>query len=220
MGQKILIVDDDEPTRVGLAALLADAGYETVTAGNVPAAVQMLASERPDLLIVDIRLEEYNGLQLIAMAPTRIPAIVVTGFADPVLEADARRLGADYLLKPISGTALRGLIERRLSKAGGAEAFAPARRWSRKDVRGYVPVQIEHTPARVLDIGYGGVRLEISRSIGSVLPRASTLTFPATGVSVPVDVIWERRANDTTWMCGAAIGAPVESQWRELVDTM
>ena len=220
MGQKILIVDDDEPTRLGLAALLADAGYETVTASTVPTAVQALANEQPDLLIVDIRLHEYNGLQLIAMGPERIPAIVVTGFADPVLEADARRLGADYLLKPISAAALRGLIARRLSKAAGADGFAPARRWSRKGVVGHVPVRIEHTPARLLDIGYGGVRLEVPRSIGAELPRAFTLTFPATGVSVPLDLVWERAANDTTWMCGAAIGEPVEPQWRALVDTL
>lgn len=220
MGQKILIVDDDEPTRLGLAALLADAGYETVTANSVPTAVRALAAEQPDLLIVDIRLGEFNGLQLIAMGPERIPAIVVTGFADPVLEADARRLGADYLLKPVSGTELRGLVERRLPKVKGADGFVPARRWNRKDVSGHVPVQIEHTEARLLDIGYGGVRLEVPGSIGGALPRAFTLTFPVKGVSVPMDVVWERRADDTTWMCGAAINQPVEPEWRALVDTI
>ena len=219
MRQKILIVDDDESIRLGLAALLADAGYETLTASSVPTAIRVLETERPDLLVVDIRLGEYNGLQLIAMGPQRIPAIVVTGFDDPVLEADARRLGADYLLKPVSISTLRGLVARRLAKSA-ADGFVPARRWSRKDVDGYVPVQLENTPARLLDVGYGGARLEVPRSIGSVLPRAFTLTFPTRGLSVPVDVVWERRGAETTWLCGAAIGEPVQSQWRAIVDTL
>jgi DNA-binding response OmpR family regulator len=98
--------------------LLAEAGYIAVTARSVPTAMQILTAEPPDLLIVDVRLEGYNGLHLIAMAPTPIPAIVVTGFADSVLEADARRLGADYLRKPISPSTLYALVAQRLSPTG------------------------------------------------------------------------------------------------------
>src|SRR5688572_4448954 len=96
---KILIVDDDEPTRAGLAMLVQEAGFDTVTAGTVPAAIRLLSDEHPDLLLVDVRLEEYNGLHLLAMRQQPIPAIVLTGFADPSIEADARRLGAEFLLK-------------------------------------------------------------------------------------------------------------------------
>ena len=46
--RKILIVDDDEPTRVGLAMLVREAGFDTVTAGTVPAAIRLLSDERPD----------------------------------------------------------------------------------------------------------------------------------------------------------------------------
>jgi DNA-binding response OmpR family regulator len=219
MAQKILIVDDDEPTRLGLAALLAHVGYETITASSVPTAKRVLATEQPDLLIVDIRLGDYNGLQLIVVGPEPIPAIVMTGFADPVLEADARRLGADYLLKPVSPSTLYSAVARTLSKVVRTDGFVP-RRWDRKDVVGHVPVRIEDTSARLLDVGYGGVRLEVPNSIGSVLPRAFMLIFPANGVSVPVDVVWERRADETTWLCGAAVGAPAEPQWRSLVDAL
>src|SRR5262245_45475525 len=99
---KVLIVDDDEPTRAGLAMLLMDAGFEVLTARTVPAAIKLLADEHPILLLVDIRLGDYNGLHLVARRRDPIPAVVLTGFADPAIEADARRLGAEFLLKPIA----------------------------------------------------------------------------------------------------------------------
>ena len=94
MANKILIVDDDRATRDDLAQLLTHEGYETVTASDVPTAMHLLGASAPDLLITEIRLDTYNGLHIIAMAPTPIPAIVLTVIADPVIEADARRFGA------------------------------------------------------------------------------------------------------------------------------
>ena len=91
MANTILIVDDDRATRDELAQLLAHEGYETLTASDVPTAMHILSASAPDLLITEIRLDTYNGLHIIAMAPTPIPAIVLTGIADPVIEADARR---------------------------------------------------------------------------------------------------------------------------------
>jgi DNA-binding response OmpR family regulator len=83
----------------------------------------VLAESEPDLLITDIRLDTYNGLHLVAMAPRAIPAIVVTGFDDPTLEADARRLGADYFLKPVAPSVLCERIAWKLANAG-TEAYA------------------------------------------------------------------------------------------------
>jgi two-component system response regulator PilR (NtrC family) len=115
MPYKILIVDDDTVTRDGLASLVADAGYETVAVSDVPAALQVLADQAIDLLITDVRLDSFNGLHLIATAVRPIPSIVVTGFDDPCIKGDARKLGADFLVKPVSWPILRELIERKLS---------------------------------------------------------------------------------------------------------
>src|SRR5688572_15909472 len=106
MPHRILIVDDDVATREGLAMIIAGAGYHTLSVGNVPAAQDVITAAPPDLLIADVRIGPSNGLQLIAMAHVPLPAIVMTGFADPSIEADARALGADFMLKPISPTAL------------------------------------------------------------------------------------------------------------------
>lgn len=220
MPHKILVVDDDEATRAGLVKLLTEQGCDALTASSVPTAMQILADRQPDLLIVDIRLGDYNGLQLVAMAPKPIPAIVMTGFADPSLEADARRLGADYLLKPVSPAALLALIARKLASASDQHALAPARRWPRKGVTAEVAIGIEPPPARVVDVSYGGVRLEVHAIAGAAPPIAFRVTFPPAGVTVAVDVVWTRRRDDTTWVCGAAIAEDALPRWRAVVDAL
>jgi DNA-binding response OmpR family regulator len=220
MRHKILIVDDDEATRVGLAALLADAGYDTITASNVPTAMRALATENPDLLIVDIRLEGYNGLQVILMAPKPIPAIVVTGYVDPMLEGDARRLGADYLVKPVSPPRLRAMVAHKLSRTSDREDFVPARQWPRKRLMNLVPIQLADTEARLVDVSYGGIRLEVHDPRGAELPPALNLTVPAAQMSVPVNIIWKRRSTETTWVYGASIRETAEREWRSFVDTL
>jgi len=69
---RILLVDDDEATREGLAVLLADAGYSVEPVGTLKAAMDELSQHAPDLLITDVRLQGYNGLQLLAMSPTQV----------------------------------------------------------------------------------------------------------------------------------------------------
>src|SRR4029450_13419198 len=94
MPQKVLIVDDDQPTRSGLAMLMMDAGYETITASTVPAAIKMLTDEQPDLLIVDIRLDQYNGARVAAVrrgADSRCRADWLRRSGDRSRRAAARR---------------------------------------------------------------------------------------------------------------------------------
>ncbi len=110
----ILVADDDAGIRAWLAQLLASAGYRVIAAGTVDEAKTALAAERPDLLLTDVRMGAFNGLQLVAMNP-QTPAIVMTGHDDPVIEADARQLGAEFFLKPLDPSSLLQVIEHRLS---------------------------------------------------------------------------------------------------------
>lgn len=217
MPRRILIVDDDEPTRVGLAMLLEDAGYETITASTVPAAIKLLSEAHPDLLLVDIRLDEYNGLHLVAVRPEPIPAIVLTGFADPAIEADARRLGAEFLLKPISPSVLTSLVRRVLSEGRVGSAI---RRWPRKPVMKEVRVDVDDAAARVLDVSYGGVCVEMRRSVGAGPPGVFRMFLPHADVPVPVEVVWSRRRDATTWLCGGMVAEAVAASWRIVVDTI
>ena len=216
--RKILIVDDDEPTRAGLAALLSEAGYDTVTAGTVPAAIKLLSEARPDLLLVDIRLDQYNGLHLVAMRQAPIPAIVLTGFADPAIEADARRLGAEFLLKPVSPGMLTTLVSRLLAE--GRMGPSVPRRWPRRAVTKDVRVDIEDASARVLDVSYGGVCVEMRRAAGAAPPGAFRMVVPPANLQVPVEVVWSRRRDANTWLCGGTIGDDAVSKWRSVVDSL
>ena len=111
---RVLIVDDDDHTRAGLSELLSRAGYECTAAGSFHEAVQILRARPPDLLITDIRLRDFNGLQLLFEAPPGLPAIVMTGYADPVLEDDSKRAGASYVTKPLDADTLLALVKERL----------------------------------------------------------------------------------------------------------
>jgi CheY-like chemotaxis protein len=218
MPQKILIVDDDEPTRAGLAMLLADAGYETVTADTVPTAIKLLSDEQPDLLLVDIRLDQYNGLHLVATRKRPIPAVVLTGFADPAIEADARRLGAEFLLKPVAPSTLIALVKRLLSD----DRMGPSmpRRWPRQPVMRDVRVDVADASAVMLDVSYGGVCVEMRRGAGAGPPSTFRLIVPPADLSVPVEVVWSRRSDATTWLCGGMVHDNADTNWRTVVDSL
>jgi len=118
MTQKILIVDDTLATLGALAELLTSAGFEVVTAPDFEEAKKKIDSEGPDLLIVDIRLGPYNGLHLVVrerLAHPERPVIMTTGFPDALLEAEARRYGAEFLEKPIRSADLIALVRKLLA---------------------------------------------------------------------------------------------------------
>jgi DNA-binding NtrC family response regulator len=116
MRPTILVVDDERSTLTGLAVLLANAEYRVLTADTYEAARHALETDSPDVLLVDIRLGAFNGLQLIAMTPRPIPSIVMTGYMDVALEREARRFGAEYMVKPILPDVLLATIERQLQQ--------------------------------------------------------------------------------------------------------
>jgi DNA-binding response OmpR family regulator len=219
--RKILIVDDDQPTRSGLKALLEQAGYSVLTASTFAEARFALNELSPDLLISDVRLGEYNGLQLVATSHRAIPAIVVTGYPDPVLQAEARRLGAEFLVKPVAPSSLMALIKQKLDPATEQPVFSPARRWPRKRVTD-LPARVNDRPARILDISYGGLRFELEREAERALGPTFLVNLPTSGVSVPVDLVWTTRSDDH-WVCGAMVtqdNQDAAAAWHGLVDAM
>lgn len=112
--RNILVVDDDAALLDALERAFAMAGEKTVVAlSSFEAAKRTLRSARFDVLITDVRLGEFNGIQLAVLARDYHPdiqLIVFSGFDDPVLRQDAERLGATYLVKPVMVTRLLELI--------------------------------------------------------------------------------------------------------------
>jgi two-component system response regulator RegA len=118
-----MVVDDDRAVLSLTARWLVDAGYEATTASTFEDAAQALEAHRPDVLIIDVRLGEFNGLQLAFRARELYPdvrIVMVSGWDDPVLRADALGCGASYLCKPLSPRSL-------LEAISAAEPSAPPR---------------------------------------------------------------------------------------------
>src|SRR5437762_5539238 len=124
MRARVLIVDDDEVYLEGMKELLEDAGYDVVLANSFDDGKHELREHSPDLLIIDVRLGAFNGLQLISTGQVRIPAIVVTGFDDRVLRADADGFGASYVVKPIAPASLLDRKSTRLNSSHRCISYA------------------------------------------------------------------------------------------------
>src|SRR5688572_33235415 len=101
----VVVVDLNAPNRTKTVDLLEAAGYRVRSARSFDEAKTLLATERPDILITDLRLGQYNGLHLVLRTRADHPemaALVTSHFADPVLEAEAHRQHAQFVLVPVT----------------------------------------------------------------------------------------------------------------------
>jgi hypothetical protein len=69
-----------------------------------------------------------------------------------------------------------------------------------------------------MDVSDGGARLLVECVAGADLPLTFTFVLPTAALSVPGDVAWKRRRDDTTWICGVVPRDDAQSQWRALVE--
>jgi len=101
----IAIVDDDEAIRISLSSVLRTYGYQTVVFGDATSALDGLRRDKPDCIVLDVRMPGMDGLtaqRVIAEDPTLPPVIVITGHADIPMAVRAMKNGAfDFIEKPI-----------------------------------------------------------------------------------------------------------------------
>lgn len=112
---RILFVEDDSELRLLVEHVLLDAGYEVRVAETREAGSVLLEHGDCDLVVVDARLPDGNGVLLAELARAReTPAIIVTGYAF-VLNEPGIDLGRyDVLLKPISPEELLASVAKAL----------------------------------------------------------------------------------------------------------
>jgi DNA-binding response OmpR family regulator len=119
MGQRLLLVDDEENFGAVCAAYLADLGYAVDVSSETGEARQRLECGGYDAVLLDLVLPEDNGLALLSYIRARwpaLPVVMVTAYeGDPRLE-QARGLGVEgILLKPLDIGQLRALLQNQLS---------------------------------------------------------------------------------------------------------
>ena len=114
----ILIIDDNETMREGMAATIRRMGHEVRVAGSGAEGLALMRKHAPDFLITDLKMEGVGGLEVLEAAK-RIdpdcPTLIVTAFGTVETAVEAIRLGAlDFLQKPFAPEVLRLKVERAL----------------------------------------------------------------------------------------------------------
>jgi two-component system, NtrC family, response regulator AtoC len=111
----VLIVDDDVNTREALAAITVEEGFTTAVAGSLRDAQAQIVHQRPDVVLIDLKLPDGSGMDLFNDIESRSTTeiVLMTGHASVETAVEALRLGAaDYLTKPINFRRLKALLSR------------------------------------------------------------------------------------------------------------
>ena len=114
--QAVLIVDDDDIFRNRLCRAFADRGWETSGARDGAAALQLAAASSPDLAIVDLRLPEMGGLDIVRELRSLDKTtciMMLTGYGSIATALTATKLGANhYLSKPADADQILSAYEK------------------------------------------------------------------------------------------------------------
>jgi len=112
----ILIVDDEERMRYLLCLMLENRGYRVSQAGDGSEALQMMANDRYDMVITDIKMPRMDGIELLEyLRPFQVPVVFITAFATVDSAVEAMKLGAvDYITKPFEEDRILLTVERTL----------------------------------------------------------------------------------------------------------
>ncbi len=107
---RILVIDDEALIRQSIATYLEDSGFKVIEADDGPTGIQMAHAQNPDVILLDLRMPEMDGLQVLAEVSRDLaetPVIVVTGAGVLKDAMEAVRLGAfDFISKPIIDMAI------------------------------------------------------------------------------------------------------------------
>lgn len=208
MRMRILVADDDPAVRESLRRSLAFNGYDVVTAVDGQEALDLIAADRPDAVVLDLMMPRLDGLQACRTLRSEgddLPVLMLTardGVADRVAGLDA---GADdYLPKPFALeellARLRALL-RRTRRAGVDPedeplAFAdlsldPV---TREVTRGSRQLRLTRTEFSLLDLLLSHPRRVLSRAL--ILEEVWGFDFPTTANSLEVYVGYLRRKTE------------------------
>ena len=94
---KILIVDDEKSIRALCAEELGEEGYEVITTGEGKEVMSMIASNRPSAVVLDIRMEDCDGLDLLQELRNAYPDLpIILNTAYDSYREDVKSVAADY----------------------------------------------------------------------------------------------------------------------------
>jgi len=135
--ERVLIVEDEENERSGLAELVRAWGFETETAVDGVEALEKIASSSPGIVVTDLKMPRMGGMELleqIAAQPQQITVILLTAQGSVEAAVTAMKGGAyDFIEKPVNPTRLRNILQN-AARIRGAERELEASRRKLRDV--------------------------------------------------------------------------------------
>ncbi|HEY4933267.1 MAG TPA: sigma-54 dependent transcriptional regulator [Terriglobales bacterium] len=135
--EKVLIVEDEENERTGLAELIRAWGYETDTADDGVEGLAKVKSWGPAIVVTDLKMPRMDGLELLeqlAAAPEQVAIVLLTGMGKVDAAVTAMKRGAfDFIEKPVNPTRLRNVLQN-ATRIRGAERELEANRRRLRDV--------------------------------------------------------------------------------------
>jgi CheY-like chemotaxis protein len=118
LARKILLADDSVTAQNMGRKILADAGYEVITVNNGSAALKKIAEVKPDLVILDVYMPGYSGLEVcqrLKETPdsSRIPVLLTVGKLEPFKPEEAKRVRAEaFIVKPFEASELLSTLSK------------------------------------------------------------------------------------------------------------
>jgi DNA-binding NtrC family response regulator len=201
---RILVVDDEEPIRKGLARVLSEQGYAVDAAADAESAWRLLLATSPDLVITDLTLPGRDGMEFIADVQERgieVTLLVLTGHGSIDSAVEATRRGVyDYLVKPIDRERLTTAVRKALERSSLRKEVLLLRREMVRSGRfeeligKSAPMlatyrlieQIAPSNLPVLVTGESGTGKElVARAVHKLSPRASTRLVAINCAAIP-----------------------------------
>jgi DNA-binding NtrC family response regulator len=147
---RVLVVDSDVQNVRQLGAELRRWGCDPLEATSFEEAKRLWMAEHPPMLVVDVCLGQFNGLQLLLRARADRPdvkAVITCAFPDKVLESETERFGATFLVKPLTAAQLASVLNLQSSLAPSSTdpSFIERRARERRQL-----VVVDFTPDRRL----------------------------------------------------------------------
>jgi DNA-binding NtrC family response regulator len=158
----ILVVDDEPAISWSLRELLTDEGHEVTVAADVATAVEAAGRERPDAILLDVRLGSSDGIAAVPelrAAAGPVPIVVMTAFGDLATAVRAIQAGAfDFLLKPFDLEWVMRVVRRVVAARPAAEAgdavAAAIKEWSaaaRRDLADLPEPDLHHRALQLVE---------------------------------------------------------------------
>jgi CheY-like chemotaxis protein len=134
LARKILLADDSVTAQNMGRKILADAGYDVITVNNGSAALKKIAELKPELIILDVYMPGYSGLEVCqrlkdSPETARVPVLLSVGKLEPFKPDEAKRVRAEgYIIKPFEASELLSALSKLEDKiVPKAEAGKPGR---------------------------------------------------------------------------------------------